>query len=98
MPPLTTASRKLRCPRILTNLVLACAGGQPPSQAAGCPTPPVIGVGFLVSYGIAARALTNAGAPGGPHPGVASSPVGVGGPAPGTSPSSLSFRSPPDLK
>ncbi len=52
--------------------------GQPPLLAAGCHTRTVIGVGYLVSYGIAARALTNTGAFGVPHPVFASYPVVVG--------------------
>jgi hypothetical protein len=78
VPPLTTASPDLRCRRIFTNLVVACAGVAAALLAAGCRTRPVTGVGYVASYGIAARALTNAGAFGVPHPVVASYPVVVG--------------------
>jgi len=40
--------------------------------ASGCHARPVIGAGYVVSYGSAARAATNAGAFGVPHPVVAS--------------------------
>ena len=46
--------------------------------ASGCHARSVIGAGYVTSYGIAARAATNAGALGVPHPVVASYPVVVG--------------------
>ena len=49
-------------------MVVACAGVAAALLAAGCHIRAVIGAGCVVSYGIAARALTNAGAFGVPHP------------------------------
>ena len=69
---LTTATGNLCRARISANLVVARAGMAAALLAAGVHARAVIGAGYGVFYGIAARAATNAGALGVPQPVVAS--------------------------